>query len=107
MGGTGLDEGDYPLMGGGRSPHIGMPWWVGSPHLQNHGTLWPILQVRTCKNSNEVEFQKVLSYTFLIAKISQAVVGLSLGQSITHSHSVSKYYQAQFQLVVPVKFNLN
>ena len=31
--------------------------WVGGSHLHNNATLWPNLQVRTCKNSSQVEFQ--------------------------------------------------
>ena len=33
--------------------------WVagGWSHLHNNATLWPNLQVRTCKNSSQVEFQ--------------------------------------------------
>ena len=32
-------------------------WWVGGSHLHNNATSWPNLQVRTCKNSSQVEFQ--------------------------------------------------
>ena len=31
--------------------------WLGGSHLHNNATLWPNLQVRTCKNSSQVEFQ--------------------------------------------------
>ena len=31
--------------------------WVGGSHLHINATLWPNLQVRTCKNSSQVEFQ--------------------------------------------------
>ena len=31
--------------------------WVGGSHLHNNATSWPNLQVRTCKNSSQVEFQ--------------------------------------------------
>ena len=34
-----------------------MGGWVGGSHLHNNATLWPNLQVRTCKNSSQVEFQ--------------------------------------------------
>ena len=31
--------------------------WLGGSHLHNDATLWPNLQVRTCKNSSQVKFQ--------------------------------------------------
>ena len=39
--------------------------WVGGSHLHNNATLWPNLQVRTCKNSSQVEFQVGLSVAIL------------------------------------------
>ena len=31
--------------------------WVGGIQVHNHDTFWPNLQERTCKHSNQVEFQ--------------------------------------------------
>ena len=48
---------------------------VGGSHLHNNATSWPNLQVRSCKNSSQVEFQvgPSVAKTMMAVWVAQAM----------------------------------